>query len=68
MAYNIQALSFKTFEMFAVLAVAYLAIVWTLSALIRLVESRLAPRSRLMLPQWFHDTAEYILRAGSGTR
>jgi His/Glu/Gln/Arg/opine family amino acid ABC transporter permease subunit len=41
-AYNIQALSFKTFEMFAVLAVAYLAIVWTLSALIRLVESRLA--------------------------
>jgi His/Glu/Gln/Arg/opine family amino acid ABC transporter permease subunit len=41
-AYNIQALTFKTFEMFAVLAVAYLAIVWTLSALIRLVESRLA--------------------------
>jgi His/Glu/Gln/Arg/opine family amino acid ABC transporter permease subunit len=41
-AYNIQALSFKTFEMFAVLAVAYLAIVWTLSALIRLAESRLA--------------------------
>jgi His/Glu/Gln/Arg/opine family amino acid ABC transporter permease subunit len=41
-AYNIQALSFKTFEMFAVLAVVYLAIVWTLSALIRFVESRLA--------------------------
>jgi His/Glu/Gln/Arg/opine family amino acid ABC transporter permease subunit len=41
-AYNIQALTFKTFEMFAVLAVAYLTIVWTLSALIRLVESRLA--------------------------
>jgi polar amino acid transport system permease protein len=41
-AYNIQALSFKTFEMFAVLAVAYLAIVWTLSALIRLLEKRLA--------------------------
>ena len=41
-AYNIQALSFKTFEMFAVLAVVYLAIVWALSALIRLLESRLA--------------------------
>ena len=41
-AYNIQALSFKTFEMFAVLAVVYLTIVWALSALIRLVESRLA--------------------------
>ena len=65
MAYNIQALSFKTFEMFAVLAVAYLVIVWTLSALIRLVESRLAlPEPSLMLPQWFHDTAEYILRVG----
>ena len=41
-AYNIQAITFRTFEMFAVLAVVYLAIVWTLSALIRLLEARLA--------------------------
>jgi ABC-type amino acid transport system permease subunit len=46
-ANNIQALTFRTFEMFAVLAVLYLAIVWTLSALIRVLESRLAlPESR----------------------
>jgi polar amino acid transport system permease protein len=41
-ANNIQSLTFRTFEMFAVLAVIYLAIVWTLSALIRLLEARLA--------------------------
>src|SRR5918999_5270053 len=41
-AVNIQALTFRTFEMFAVLAVIYLTIVWTLSALIRLLEARLA--------------------------
>ena len=41
-ANNIQAITFRTFEMFAVLAVLYLVIVWTLSALIRLLESRLA--------------------------
>jgi His/Glu/Gln/Arg/opine family amino acid ABC transporter permease subunit len=46
-AQNIQSLTFRTFEMFAVLAVIYLAIVWTLSALIRLLEARLAlPESR----------------------
>jgi len=46
-ANNIQALTFRTFEMFAVLAVVYLVLVWTLSALIRLLESRLAlPESR----------------------
>jgi polar amino acid transport system permease protein len=41
-ASNIQAITFRTFEMFAVLAAAYLVIVWTLSALIRLLEARLA--------------------------
>jgi His/Glu/Gln/Arg/opine family amino acid ABC transporter permease subunit len=41
-ANNIQSLTFKTFEMFSVLALVYLAIVWTLSALIRLLEARLA--------------------------
>jgi His/Glu/Gln/Arg/opine family amino acid ABC transporter permease subunit len=41
-ANNIQSLTFRTFEMFAVLAVIYLTIVWTLSALIRLLEARLA--------------------------
>ncbi len=41
-ANHIQSVTFRTFEMFAVLAVVYLVIVWTLSALIRLLESRLA--------------------------
>jgi His/Glu/Gln/Arg/opine family amino acid ABC transporter permease subunit len=41
-ASNIQAVTFRTFEMFAVLAMAYLVIVWTLSALIRVLERRLA--------------------------
>jgi polar amino acid transport system permease protein len=41
-ANNIQSNTFRTFEMFAALAVAYLAIVWTLSALIRFLEARLA--------------------------
>jgi His/Glu/Gln/Arg/opine family amino acid ABC transporter permease subunit len=41
-ASNLQAITFKTFEMFFVLAVAYLTIVWTLSILIRALESHLA--------------------------
>jgi polar amino acid transport system permease protein len=46
-ASNIQAITFRTFEMFATLAVVYLVIVWTLSALIRLLEARLAlPEAR----------------------
>ena len=46
-ATNIQANTFKTFEMFTVLAVVYLTIVWTLSALIRLLEARLALPERV---------------------
>ena len=41
-ANNIQATTFRVFEMFSVLAVVYLTLVWTLSALIRLLERRLA--------------------------
>jgi polar amino acid transport system permease protein len=41
-ANNIQSNTFRTFEMFSALAVAYLVIVWTLSALIRFLERRLA--------------------------
>jgi ABC-type amino acid transport system permease subunit len=41
-ASNIQAITFRTFEMFTALAVLYLIIVWTLSALIRVLEARLA--------------------------
>jgi His/Glu/Gln/Arg/opine family amino acid ABC transporter permease subunit len=41
-ASNIQATTFRYFEMFSALAVAYLVIVWSLSALIRLLEARLA--------------------------
>jgi His/Glu/Gln/Arg/opine family amino acid ABC transporter permease subunit len=40
-AYSINAVTFRSLEVFSFLAVAYLAIVWTLSALIRLVEARL---------------------------
>ena len=39
---QIQALTLQTVEAFTVLAVTYLALVWTLSALIRLLESHLA--------------------------
>jgi polar amino acid transport system permease protein len=46
-ASNIQAITFRTFEMFGILALTYLVIVWTLSALIRLLEARLAlPEAR----------------------
>lgn len=41
-ALNINALSPRTLETFGTLAIAYLVIVWTLSALIRLLESHLA--------------------------
>jgi His/Glu/Gln/Arg/opine family amino acid ABC transporter permease subunit len=46
-ATNIQAITFKTFEMFTVLAIIYLTIVWSLSALIRLLEARLALPERI---------------------
>jgi His/Glu/Gln/Arg/opine family amino acid ABC transporter permease subunit len=46
-ALNIAALSVETLEALTVLGVVYLALVWTLSALIRLLESRLAlPETR----------------------
>ena len=41
-ANNIQSLTFRVFETFTALALCYLAIVWTLSALIRFLETRLA--------------------------
>lgn len=41
-ALNINALTLQTVETFTVLAVTYLVIVWTLSGLIRLLESHLA--------------------------
>jgi His/Glu/Gln/Arg/opine family amino acid ABC transporter permease subunit len=41
-AFQIQALTLETLEAWTVLGVVYLALVWTLSALIRLLESRLA--------------------------
>ncbi|HXG75419.1 MAG TPA: amino acid ABC transporter permease [Gaiellaceae bacterium] len=41
-AKRVQDLTLQTVEAFTVLAIAYLAIVWTLSALIRLLESHLA--------------------------
>ncbi len=41
-ALQINALTLQTTETFAALAVGYLVVVWTMSALIRLLESRLA--------------------------
>jgi His/Glu/Gln/Arg/opine family amino acid ABC transporter permease subunit len=41
-ANSIQSNTFRVFETFTALAVCYLAIVWTLSALIRFLEARLA--------------------------
>jgi polar amino acid transport system permease protein len=41
-ALQIQALTLQTIETFTVLAITYLALVWTMSALIRLLESHLA--------------------------
>ena len=41
-ANNIQATTFRVFEMFLVLGIVYLTLVWTLSALIRMLEQRLA--------------------------
>jgi His/Glu/Gln/Arg/opine family amino acid ABC transporter permease subunit len=41
-ANNIQATTFRVFEMFFVLGLVYLTLVWTLSALIRVLERRLA--------------------------
>jgi His/Glu/Gln/Arg/opine family amino acid ABC transporter permease subunit len=40
--YNLESETFKATEIFLVLGVAYLAVVWALSALIRLLEVRLA--------------------------
>jgi polar amino acid transport system permease protein len=40
--YNLESETFRATEIFIVLGVAYLAVVWTLSALIRLLEARLA--------------------------
>ena len=41
-AFNLQALTLETLEAWTVLGIVYLALVWTLSALIRLLESHLA--------------------------
>jgi polar amino acid transport system permease protein len=45
--YNLESETFKATEIFLVLGVTYLAVVWTFSALIRLLEARLAlPEAR----------------------
>ena len=40
-AYSLESVSFRAFEIYTVLAVVYLAVVWILSSLIRLLERRL---------------------------
>jgi len=46
-SYGIIEASLRTYTVFAAIGVVYLALVWTLSALIRLLESRLAlPEAR----------------------
>jgi His/Glu/Gln/Arg/opine family amino acid ABC transporter permease subunit len=41
-AYSLESVTFKATEIYFVLGAVYLVVVWTLSALIRLIESRLA--------------------------
>jgi polar amino acid transport system permease protein/polar amino acid transport system substrate-binding protein len=41
-AYSLESVSFKATEVYFALGVTYLLVVWTLSALIRLIEGRLA--------------------------
>jgi His/Glu/Gln/Arg/opine family amino acid ABC transporter permease subunit len=41
-AYSIESVTFRAVEVYSVLAVTYLVVVWTLSAAMRFVESRLA--------------------------
>jgi His/Glu/Gln/Arg/opine family amino acid ABC transporter permease subunit len=41
-AYSLESVTFKALEVYTVLAAVYLVVVWTLSGLIRVVESRLA--------------------------
>jgi ABC-type amino acid transport system permease subunit len=43
-ALQINALTLETLETFTVLGITYLTLVWALSALIRVIESRLAYR------------------------
>ena len=46
-SYSLQSETFKTTEPFLVLGLTYLVLVWTLSGLLRLLESRLAlPENR----------------------
>src|SRR5919197_5645676 len=40
-AYSLESVTFRSFEIYSVLAVVYLVVVWTLSALIRALERRL---------------------------
>jgi polar amino acid transport system permease protein len=41
-AYSLESVTFRSTEVYATLGVTYLVVVWTLSALIRLIEARLA--------------------------
>jgi len=68
-ALNISNLTLQTTEALTVLAIVYLALVWSLSAAIRLLENRLAlPEARyvapLMFPDWAGPVAHYVIHEG----
>ena len=65
-ALQINALTLETTETFTVLAVTYLVIVWSLSAVIRLLESHLAlPEEReVNVPEWTEPVARYVIEEG----
>ena len=64
-AINISNLTLETIEALTVLGVVYLALVWTLSATIRLLESRLAhPGEQDRCPTGSTPVARYILTEG----
>ena len=60
-----QHLTLQTTEALTVLGVVYLALVWSLSAAIRLLEARLAlPEAARCSPDWVGPVAHYILHEG----
>ena len=54
-AYSLDSVTFRSFEIYSILAAIYLVVVWTLSALIRALERRLAlpedRRARVVRPR-----------------
>ena len=78
-AYRLESSSFKALEIYTVLALVYLAIVWAISLLIRALEARLRlpeepawspparPRRGCLMPEWFRQALDFMLTEGLPT-